>query len=267
MRVLSLNVLVGGEERFDEIRAIVAAERPDLIVLQECVGWEDGERLRELAEAVGIPAAEEHLVVGAANPRPSGRRYNVCVASRTPLRRHAVHAPPTVAHCVVEAELEPAGGGDPLLLLGTHLVAADEEARLAEVDELLRLLPPRLLAVRDCLLVGDLNGLSRHDPYPDDLAGRLAAAGIDKYGNPPRFAVIDRLEEAGWVDALRARPRSSRWATAPRGGGGVLVDTRSDYIMLSPPLASRLDWADVVETGTASDHHAVVARLDWRGRS
>ncbi|MBG0818867.1 endonuclease/exonuclease/phosphatase family protein [Planomonospora sp. ID82291] len=264
MRILTFNVLVGGEERFDAIRSIVAAERPDLLVLQECVGWEDGERLRGLAAAVGIPDGDGHLVVGTANRRPSGRRYNVCLASRAPILRRAVHAPPSMAHCVVEVELESGGGGEPLLVLGTHLVAGDEDARLAEVDELLRLVPPGLLAVRDCLLVGDLNGLSRRDPYPADLADRLARAGIGKYGRPPRFEVVDRLEKAGWVDALRARPRSSRWATAPRGGAGVVVDTRSDYIMLSQPLAARLEWADVVETGTASDHHAVVALLDGR---
>ncbi|GAA2850442.1 hypothetical protein GCM10010517_07900 [Streptosporangium fragile] len=262
---MTFNVLNGGEDRFDRIRAIVAAERPDLLVFQECVGWEDGERLRAVAAAIGVPATGDHLVMGRANRRGSGRRYNVCLVSRPPILSHRVHAPSPMAHCLVEAEIAPAGDGPPLLVLGTHLVWTDERARLAEVDEILRLVPPAAVAERDCVLLGDLNALSRHDPHPADLGDRLAAAGIGKYGHPPRFDVMDRLEAAGWVDALRAAPRSPRWVTAPRERNGVRVDTRPDYVLVSRPLAARLAWADVVDTGTASDHHAVVAAVD-RGR-
>lgn len=254
---MTLNLLLGGEDRLDAICAILAAQRPDLLVLQECVGWEGPERLEAVARAIGVPADGEHAILGAANLRPSGRRYHVAVLSRTPIARSRAHAPPEVAHCIVEAELE----GTPLAVLGTHLHANDEDSRLTEVEELLRIAPPERVRAGLLVLCGDLNSLSRHDPYPPDLDDRLARAGIHKYGHPPRFEVLDRLLAAGWVDALHARPRSEGWVTARRGPAGATVDTRTDYVLLSPRLLPRLVGADVVEAGNATDHHAVVADL------
>ncbi len=146
-------------------------------------------------------------------------------------------------------------------MLGAHLVWSDEDARLGEVGELLRLAPPLALASRAVVLAGDLNALARHDPYPPDLDLHLARAAIDKYGRPPRYEVIDRLLAAGWVDALHTRRRTDRWVTARREGDGHAVDTRSDYVLISPPLTAHLLGAEVVDVGQASDHHAVVAVL------
>ncbi len=262
MKVMTLNVLLGGEQRFEALRAIVAEQRPDLLVLEECLGWDDGVRLRAIADAVGVPADGQHTILGVANARPSGRRYHVCVVSRTPFVRQHVHAPPELAHCIVEAELPLPGSDELLLLLATHLVSSDEDSRLIEVDQLVTLISPERLAARPCMLVGDLNALDRDDPYPADLDRLLAAAGVDKYGHPPRFEVMDRLRAAGWNDALRTRPRSDRWVTARRDRGGVVVNTRTDYILVSAPLAARLTGADVIDVGSASDHHALVAEIE-----
>ncbi|WP_437539796.1 endonuclease/exonuclease/phosphatase family protein [Sorangium sp. So ce726] len=256
---MTFNILFGGEDRFEAILAIVAAARPDLLVLQECVGWEDGARLRAVAEAIGAPAGERHAVLGNANPRPSGRRNHVAVVSRAPLAGARVHAPEVLAHCLVEVELSL--DGEPLVVLGTHLNAGSEDRRLTEARWLLSLVPPARFAAGLWALAGDLNALSRRDPYPADLGPRLAAAGIEKYGSPPRFDTMDAIEAFGWADALIQRPRSSRWFTALRGRNGAQVETRTDYVLLSPRLAGRLALADVIDVGAASDHHAVIAEL------
>ncbi|WP_437678902.1 endonuclease/exonuclease/phosphatase family protein [Sorangium sp. So ce131] len=258
MKLMTFNILFGGEDRFDAILAIAAAERPDVLVLEECVGWEDGARLRAVAEAIGAPAGPQHAVLGHANLRPSGRRNHVGVVSRAPLAKVRVHAPEVLAHCLVEVELSLAG--EPLVVLGTHLNAGSEDRRLAEARWLLSLVPPARFTSGLWALVGDLNALSRRDPYPADLDARLAEAGITKYDSPPRFDTMDALEAFGWTDALRVKPRSSRWATALRGRG-VTVETRTDYVLLSPRLRERLALAYVVDVGAASDHHAVVAEL------
>ncbi|KYF66455.1 endonuclease/exonuclease/phosphatase family protein [Sorangium cellulosum] len=259
MKIMTFNILFGGEDRFDAILAIVAAARPDLLVLQECVGWEDGARLRAVADAVGAPAGERHAVFGRANPRPNGRRNHVVVVSRAPLAQARVHAPETLAHCLVEVELSLAG--EPLVVLGTHLNAGSEDRRISEARWLLSLVPPARFAAGLWALVGDLNALSRRDPYPADLDARLATAGIEKYGSPPRFDTMDTLEAFGWTDALLLRPSSSRWATALRGPAGAQVETRTDYVLLSPRLSGRLSMADVIDVDAASDHNAVVADL------
>ncbi|HTN85470.1 MAG TPA: endonuclease/exonuclease/phosphatase family protein [Sorangium sp.] len=259
MKIMTFNILFGGEDRFDAILAIAAAARPDLLVLQECVGWEDGARLRAVAEAIGAPSGDRHAVLGRANPRPNGRRNHVCVVSRAPLVEARVHAPDALAHCLVEVELSLAG--EPLVLLGTHLNAGSEDRRLTEARWLLSLVPPERFAAGLWALAGDLNALSRRDPYPADLDARLTAAGIEKYGSPPRFDTMDAIEAFGWTDALRVRPDAARWATALRGRPGAQVETRTDYVLLSPRLSGRLAQAHVVDVGAASDHHAVVAEV------
>ena len=261
MKVMTLNVLLGGEERFDAIRGILAAERPDLLVLEECLGWEDGARLSAVAEAIGVPADADHAVLGAANARPSGRRHHVALLSRAPIAWSRVHTPREVAHCLVEAEID--HGGAPLRVLGAHLHANNEDSRLIEARALLSIAPPDALRGEAWILCGDLNSIVRHDPYPPDLDDQLDRAGVHKYGHPPRFDVMDRLLAAGWIDALHERPRSDRWVTArrERGQAGAVVDTRSDYVLVSALLAPRLLSADVIDVGSASDHHAVVAEL------
>jgi exodeoxyribonuclease III len=261
MKVMTFNVLLGGQDRFDAIRDIVGEARPDVLVLEECLGWEDGERLAAVAEAIGVPPDERHTVLGTANQRPSGRRHHVALVSRAPIARSQAHTPSEVAHCLLEAEVDL--GGPRLAVIGAHLHANDEESRLVEVDRLLAIAPPEAVRAGNWILCGDLNSLTRHDPYPPDLDQHLARAGVHKYGHPPRFEVMDRLFAAGWIDALRARRRDGRWVTArrARGDAGAVVDTRTDYVLLSPAIAARLVDADVIEVGGASDHQAVVAEL------
>lgn len=258
LTVMSWNVLFGGQERFQAILDLVAARRPDVLVLQECLGWEEGDRFARVAEALGLPSTAEHAHLGQSRPRGSGSRYHVAVYSRAPLTRAVDHADPSfVGHCIVEARLE--AWGQPLTVFGTHFDAHHEDLRLVEARYLRGLLPGGDLAGGHALLLGDLNSLSRHDPYPADLAERVREAGVTKYGDPPRFDVIDELLDQGWVDTLPRAPASAGWVTAVREHGAVRLEHRTDYVLASPRLAERLVSAEVLDGGGASDHEPVVA--------
>jgi exodeoxyribonuclease-3 len=265
--VLTWNVLFGGQDRFDRILEVLGAARPDVVVLQECLGWEEGGRLTDVCVALGLPRDPRHVHLGLARPRPSGSRYHVALFSRLPILAAQDHADPAVVgHCLVEATLEAPGG--PITLLGTHLDAHGEDRRLLEARYVVERLRPAALAGARALLLGDLNALTPRDPYPPELPLRLEAARIDKYGHPPRMEVLSLLAAAGWVDLLaRSRPERlqpgqphPRWVTAVRGGG--LVHARTDYVLASALLADRLVDAAVLDCGGASDHEPVVARLD-----
>ncbi|MBJ6759170.1 endonuclease/exonuclease/phosphatase family protein [Myxococcaceae bacterium JPH2] len=258
LKVMTLNILMGGEERMPRLLALIARENPDVLVLQECLGWEDGVRLGQVAAALNLPATESHVRLGLARPRPSGRRYHVAVASRPPLHSARPHADARViGHCLFECALETEMGT--LTLFAAHFDSHNEDLRLVEARYLRSLLNAGDFAERDALLAGDLNALSRADPYPVDLADRVRRARVDKYGHPPRFDVIDELEDFGWVDTLRRKPASRRWVTARREREGEVLDFRTDYVFASPALARRLVGSDVVEVGAASDHHALTA--------
>jgi exodeoxyribonuclease-3 len=257
LKVMTFNVLFGGEARFGEILALLARVRPDVLVLQECLWWETGDRLHQVASALEIPADPTHIHLGTARPRGSGRRYHVVIASRRPLRNIQIHNDPRqIGHCLVQCQLD---SGGPVTLFGTHYDAHNEDTRLVEARYLCDLLDEVTFREGLYLLAGDLNSLSRKDPYPEDLPEKLRAAGTDKYGHPPRFSVIDTLEAFGWIDALYHRQPPSQWVTARRDRGGVVIDYRTDYILASPLMAERLVSAEVVDVGTASDHHAVLA--------
>ncbi len=256
---MTFNLLLGGEERFDAALAIVARARPDLLVLQECLGWAEGdERMTAVAFALGLPPGPRHARLGLARPRGSGRRFHVALFSRSPIASARVHADPGVlGHCLVEAHLVSG-----LVAFGAHFDAHGESPRLVEARYLRSLLDPAAFAREPHLLAGDLNALSRRDPYPADLAERVKAAGTDKYGHPPRFEVVDELEAQGWVDALYRRGPPPRWVTARRDRGGVRIDYRTDYLFASPALAAGLVDAAIVDAGGASDHDPVVATFD-----
>lgn len=254
---MTFNVLFGGQDRFEAILAVLQRVQPDVLVLQECLGWETEDRLIQVAGALGVPADASHIHLGTSRPRPSGLRYHVAIASRRPLRAIQIHNDPRqIGHCLLQCQFEL---HEPVTFFGTHYDAHHEDLRLVEARYLCHLLDP--IAFREGLyvLAGDLNSLSRRDPYPAELPERLLAAGTDKYGHPPRFSVLDTLESFGWVDTLYHRGPPAQWVTAQRQNNGVQIDYRTDYILASPRMAERLLSAEIVDVGEASDHHAVVA--------
>ncbi len=261
MRILSWNIENGGADRFEAQLEVLRATVPDVVVLQECLGWDDGHRLASVAAALDIPPSAPHTFLAVANARGSGRRFHVGLVSRTGLHQRVTHTD-GVAHVVAEAVVDL--GTAPLALFGVHLVWSDEDARMLEVERLMSWAEPVGLA----LLAGDLNALTRADPYPSDVDERLRRAGIDKYGHPPRFDVTDRLRDAGWIDALQpaAEARSqdpNAWVTArrKRGEEGAVVDARSDYVLVSPALWPRVARAAVLDVGSASDHQAIIVDI------
>jgi exodeoxyribonuclease III len=277
MKVMSSNTLFGGEARLGALLAIYEAERPDLLVIQEGVDWGDAE-LSAVAAAMGVPFDERHAFLAHASPRPSGRRFHLAVISRPPLRSVLVHNE-GFGHALIETTfpLEHTDGatGPEITLFGAHFVATNDDARLREVEALGRLLQQRQAEGRSphTVLAGDLNALSRHDPYPADLEEQFRAAAIQKYGQPPRFDVMDRVFELGFIDTLRVRgadsdradgPAASDWVTARRGPAHARVDTRTDYVLVSSSLQPWVRSSGVIDVNDASDHQAIFAVLDER---
>lgn len=275
MRVMTQNILFGGEARFEALCQVLAAARPDVLCLQECLGWEDGIRLGQLAGALGLPPDDAHVHLSPSNPRGSGRRFHLALLSRLPILTARSHTA-GLGHSLLQATLAlppddalSASASPPktLTVFGAHLVAGSEDQRLAETDVLLQHLAPHLHRGDPVILLGDLNALSPADPYPPDLDARFTRLGITKYGSPPRFDVMHRLLAAPLFDTLTRRAPDTPWATALRGRRSPgpptdeRVETRSDYVLLSAGLADCLTGCGLVDVGTASDHHGVYADL------
>lgn len=247
MRVVTLNIWFGGgaEQRFGRILDTLRALEPDVVALQECLRWEDGRRLGAASHHLGLP----HTFLGLARPRASGFRYHVALLSRYPLVDPVSYADPAVnAHCVVRARVEG------VELLATHLDGHDEDLRLTEARWLNTLGAQHGPAI----LAADLNSLSPHDPYPEDLVEQLASVQLAKYGPGARRDVMGELHSAGWLDPLYHVGPPERWITASREG----IPFRTDYTLVSPALAGRVSACRVeAVTEHVSDHSPVVLDL------
>jgi len=255
-KVMTFNILVGGgeQERFSKVLATIAKIQPNLLILQECINWENGKRLSQVSEAMNA----KFSYLGKARPRGSGNCYNVAICSTLPkedfldIKTH--NNPAFLGHCIVELTLSNA-----LKVFATHFDSHNENLRFVEARYLRSLI--NNFDDGYYLLAGDLNSLSSKDPYPNNFAELIKQSGTTKYNSPPRFEVIEDLESFGWIDLLyyQQKLKEYRWVTAPRDRGGVKIDYRTDYIFASPKLAKKLENIEIIEALEASDHFPVIA--------
>ncbi len=248
---MTFNLLMGGEERFSAQIRMLAQHRPDVLMLQECLHWEDGQRLGQLSEALELPHA--HLLK--ARPRGSGNCYHGALLSRLPIAELTVyHNPAWQGHFLAEFEL--LWGERRLRGFTSHFDSHNENLRFVEARFVASRIEAGAFHSGDYFLGGDLNSLSPLDPYPADLEALLRENLITKYHLPPRFEVMEELANFGWRDGLHLRPLR-RWATSPRKG----IDLRTDYLLFSPKLAESVAECEVLPLAGESDHAPVLAML------
>lgn len=256
-KVATFNILFGGgdEERFEKILITVKKISPNLLILQECLNWEDGHRLSQVSSAINANFA----YLSQSRPRGSGRRFNIAVFSTSPkkeildIKTHNNSA--FIGHSIVELTF-----ANKLKVFATHFDSHNENLRFVEARYLRSLINKEDFDNGNYLLAGDLNSLSLKDPYPNNFAELIEQSKTTKYHNPPRFEVITEIESFGWVDSLYYLPKENRsWITAPRDRGGVKIDYRTDYIFVSPKLAEKLQDVEIIECPEASDHFPIIA--------
>ncbi len=249
LRILSYNILEGGEGRLPQLIRVIQSQRPDVVALLEACSRP---HLEVLARALKM-----ELVCGEAN---NGLDH-VAWLSRLPIVRAKDHRVPIFAKTLLEIEI--VADGTPLILFATHLKAGrgqeKEQRRVAEVQAILDILQTR--AGQPHLLMGDLNSLHPQD-QPDTaayLTTEPAEKGDDLYDMQRRRALL-RLLSAGYVDCYRALYPTESGYTYKLPTPGL----RLDYIFASPDLAQRLAVCEVVTGGeaeTASDHYPIWAEF------
>jgi exodeoxyribonuclease III len=245
MRVLSYNILKGGEDRLPLILDVIRAQAPDVVALQEADGCGTVESLaRELGMA---------LVYG-----ESGARYCVAWLSRLPIVRSENYRHPNVRKSLLEIEVD--WQGTPLGLFAVHLrpKITGEELRVLEVEAIVEIL--RAASGRPHLLVGDMNTFHPDEtfiPLPSHSAE--VAERVQHAYAAPRLA-IERLLAAGYVDCYRAlHANQPGYTFATR-----LPMARIDYVFASPKMADHLRGCGVVdspEARLASDHFPIWAEF------
>lgn len=195
MRIVSYNILDGGADRFDLLGRVIEACRPDVVSLVEA---EDGEVVETLAGRLGMDFVHA-----------PARKHASALLSRWTIRESVNHSllQPALSKSLLEATvLDPAGGAWVFGVVHLHAGAleADERKREEEVEAVLRAFASHRAAGTPHLLCGDFNANAPSQQIdPEQCKPKTLDAWRQNGGQLPR-RVVQRLLDAGYVDALRA---------------------------------------------------------------
>jgi endonuclease/exonuclease/phosphatase family metal-dependent hydrolase len=258
MRIVSYNILDGGQGRADPLAEVLASRRPDVACLIEA---DHEPTLRRITDRLNMD-----VVIG------QGGRHCVALLSRWPIAwsvdRAALSGGDAWSFLCAEIEMP---GHAPIGIGVVHLSpkATDDQERQreAEVASVLAAFEADRRAGRAHVLAGDFNANAprqRIDPARCKESTRRAFEANG--GSIPRRAIA-RLETAGYVDTLRAA--DSTLADSTGSFTTQYPGQRVDYIFAWAPKRPdvRAAWIEQDRLAKyASDHYPVGAELEFGER-
>ena len=253
MRLLTYNILKGGQEREAQIVEVIQSVAPDVVVVQEVL--EVG-RFRQIATALGM---SPYLA------QSQGRSpLRVGLLSRLPiLDFRTLRLWPVWPGCL-QATVWLANGRS-LTVFGLHLAAYYpwflEWWRTYQIRTLLRYI--RRTAPGLHLLAGDFNTIAPGDRASLGQAPLwVKAQAWFQLGYIPRWT-LGPLLDAGYVDCFRELYPEEDGFTLP----SVDPQVRLDYVFAAPSLNDALRESRVItspkEVTLASDHLPVLTEFGW----
>lgn len=258
-RIMSYNVYQGGGDRFIYIKELISKVKPDILFIQEACDWFNSGRFDEIKTLLGYDYSN-CLYLNSNLRSSSGRIYDMALFSKYPIiESKKFDDTETVWHSLgfVSVQID-----YKLNMVLAHLSPKSEDWRLKEVVRINNLLD--LNKSEPILLMGDLNSLSSDDDYID-INEKLAAAGISKFGNPPRFEAIDKLKSSGWQDIFNKKECDMSITVREVSEDKDHLDLRLDYIMVNDLLVNKVKSFDIVIgelADKASDHYPVIVDLE-----
>jgi endonuclease/exonuclease/phosphatase family metal-dependent hydrolase len=256
MRIVSYNILDGGEGRADPLAEVILAQRPDIVVLVEADDPAVLERIAGRARMDFIHAR--------------GGRKPAALLSRWAIRQTIDHAAlhagrsGSIKSLLEAAVVEP--GGREWAIGVVHLSARaheqNEQQREEEIQLALDVFKPHREANRPHLLAGDFNANAPYQQIdPEKCKPETRQAWHANGGQIPR-RIVQKLLDAGYVDTLYAVDPEQAMT---RGSFSTqFPGQRVDYIFafgLPKPMIQRA-WIEQDRLAKyASDHFPVGAEV------
>lgn len=242
LRILSYNILKGGSGRESLLAAIISAQEPDLVILQEAYR---PEVVKHLADTCGF----EHFA--------SSPGHSVACLSHLAIAEHVWRRTRWAKRAYLE--IVTAAG---VRIYGVHLSAVHsnltEQRRAHELRVLLRSVERHQQGLH--VVTGDFNTLAPGERLDlDRLPPRLRALAWVT-GKSIRWITIRMMLEAGYVDGYRKF----------HGDEGFTFTTwdphvRLDYAFLPEPFKGCLQRCEVIRdhpaVKQASDHFPLVCEI------
>jgi endonuclease/exonuclease/phosphatase family metal-dependent hydrolase len=244
LRILSYNILRGGEGREKQIAAVVTACAPDLVIFQEAYS---ADVVRQLASTCAMP----HWAASAG--------HSVGFMSRLPVAGHVWRRVRWAKRAYLEIVLSESG----FRIFGVHLSAVHsnltEQRRAYEVRALLKSVERHQSGLH--LVTGDFNTLA-----PDErLDMRRLPPHIRAFafitGKTIRWVTVRMMLEAGYADGYRVLHPSGEGATFPTSDPHVRLDYAFVQEAFKDQLAGCNVMRDIPGARDASDHFPLLTEL------
>lgn len=254
MRLVSYNILDGGQGRADPLAEVIAAQNPDIVVLVEA---DDQDVVDRIAGRLKM----DRIIV-------EGRRHGAAVFSRWNIVESINHAllHEEFSDCLLEARLaDPAGLEWTVAAVHLHPHAGDQDERRREreVEAILKIFASYRSDGRAHVLAGDFNANSPvQDIKPEECKPRTRKEIQANGGTLPRRAIA-KLLEGGYADALDiVQPAAARscGSFSTRFPG-----QRVDYVFTHGIEPGRLKEARIEQDRLAryaSDHFPITVQID-----
>ncbi len=237
LRVLTYNIHHGegtdGKLDLPRIAAVIKAEKPDIVALQEVD--QNTTRTNKVDQAAELAKLTGMKVEFAKAIDLQGGAYGLAVLSHFPLKDAKTHKLPgkdkQEARIVMQVTVEPGNGLPPITFLNTHFQHDDGETRekqAAKIDELFGKTDGVII------LCGDLNATPTSTP-------------------------------------IKTLAKTWSFATEPGGRGLLTVPSDTprqqiDYVLFRPADTFKVIETKVLEEKVASDHRPVLAVLGPMGK-
>lgn len=253
MKIMTYNILRGGEERLELIIDTICRERPDVLCIQEANGFEhlDYKRLRRVSSAAKL----YNTAFAPGKEHSERRRYNVAMLTRYPIVSQEVLS--DFHHACLLTVLKTEFGN--VSFSNAHLCPSNEKTRIKEARKIIVAQERHERAI----ILGDLNALSPFDKYSNYIDRLPQSLQHFKDNNTIATRTICTILEAGYIDtALKTKAQRPTMPT-PVSPHYHADDFRFrvDYIFVTPNLTPFFTAAQVIRSPYASDHYPYCVEL------
>lgn len=189
LKIAHYNIFNGGVRRLAKITKVIEEINPDICGLLECVGWEN--KISSYKKYFKSKGYKFFYFIKA------NSKYNISVISKTELKINSIKK--NIRHVMVSAEtIDPKY--PPIKIIYLHLSPISEEKRMEEISILLK----HIMKLKNILIMGDFNSLSRKDNYTNKLLEKLKKNGITKYGTDYlKYDVINKIKKNKLIDVYK----------------------------------------------------------------
>ena len=256
MRLVSYNILDGGEGRVEALAGVIEAQRPDVVGLVEA---DSKAVVDDLAARLKMDFVHA-----------PGNTHASALLSRWPIREsinHALLHPAKLEKSLLEATVAEPGGGREWTIgvvhLHAHATESAERRREQELEVVLSVFAARRMAGVPHLICGDFNANAPYQQIHPALCKPRTQREWDQNGGGVPRRVVQRMLDEGYRDSLReldpvgAEVKGSFTTEHP--------GQRVDYVFTYGLDPGRLTRAWVVYTPPAkeaSDHFPVALEVE-----